>query len=146
MIKQRDENQQVNVEIEEEDAKEGTSLNVMEVDKPVVISDSSSLEAMNKKEDTDKLRPQAEERERGEKLTPIDLTGSSASTSPRTGQQDKEKEICLPAVSSSLKTRARRESLTLLPKPQQQDSPYSCLLYTSPSPRDATLSRMPSSA
>ena len=24
--------------------------------------------------------------------------------------------------------------------------PYSCLLYTSPSPRDATLSRMPSSA
>ena len=26
------------------------------------------------------------------------------------------------------------------------DKPYSCLLYTSPSPRDATLSRMPSSA
>ena len=26
------------------------------------------------------------------------------------------------------------------------DSVYSCLLYTSPSPRDATLSRMPSSA
>ena len=25
-------------------------------------------------------------------------------------------------------------------------TPYSCLLYTSPSPRDATLSRMPSSA
>ena len=25
-------------------------------------------------------------------------------------------------------------------------SPYVCLLYTSPSPRDATLSRMPSSA
>ena len=25
-------------------------------------------------------------------------------------------------------------------------SPYACLLYTSPSPRDATLSRMPSSA
>ena len=24
--------------------------------------------------------------------------------------------------------------------------PYTCLLYTSPSPRDATLSRMPSSA
>ena len=29
--------------------------------------------------------------------------------------------------------------------PQNQDS-YTCLLYTSPSPRDATLSRMPSSA
>ena len=26
------------------------------------------------------------------------------------------------------------------------DPPYNCLLYTSPSPRDATLSRMPSSA
>ena len=30
----------------------------------------------------------------------------------------------------------------LVPKPNT----YSCLLYTSPSPRDATLSRMPSSA
>ena len=29
---------------------------------------------------------------------------------------------------------------------QQEDRPYTCLLYTSPSPRDATLSRMPSSA
>ena len=29
---------------------------------------------------------------------------------------------------------------------QIQTSAYSCLLYTSPSPRDATLSRMPSSA
>ena len=28
----------------------------------------------------------------------------------------------------------------------ETDSPYFCLLYTSPSPRDATLSRMPSSA
>ena len=28
----------------------------------------------------------------------------------------------------------------------KSDSPNSCLLYTSPSPRDATLSRMPSSA
>ena len=26
------------------------------------------------------------------------------------------------------------------------EMPYTCLLYTSPSPRDATLSRMPSSA
>ena len=29
---------------------------------------------------------------------------------------------------------------------QQQQQPQYCLLYTSPSPRDATLSRMPSSA
>ena len=28
----------------------------------------------------------------------------------------------------------------------ERGRPYSCLLYTSPSPRDATLSRMPSSA
>ena len=27
-----------------------------------------------------------------------------------------------------------------------EDAPHACLLYTSPSPRDATLSRMPSSA
>ena len=27
-----------------------------------------------------------------------------------------------------------------------KSTPYTCLLYTSPSPRDATLSRMPSSA
>ena len=35
------------------------------------------------------------------------------------------------------------------PKPSQADPtalPKTCLLYTSPSPRDATLSRMPSSA
>ena len=36
-----------------------------------------------------------------------------------------------------------REKIFLLYK---QEIPYSCLLYTSPSPRDATLSRMPSSA
>ena len=29
---------------------------------------------------------------------------------------------------------------------EDQFTPFSCLLYTSPSPRDATLSRMPSSA
>ena len=31
-------------------------------------------------------------------------------------------------------------------EPHRHSVPYSCLLYTSPSPRDATLSRMPSSA
>ena len=35
---------------------------------------------------------------------------------------------------------------TLLPLNQSGDSEGCCLLYTSPSPRDATLSRMPSSA
>ena len=35
---------------------------------------------------------------------------------------------------------------SLLEKIKQENSFNSCLLYTSPSPRDATLSRMPSSA
>ena len=33
-----------------------------------------------------------------------------------------------------------------LPHPDGVDMRFTCLLYTSPSPRDATLSRMPSSA
>ena len=36
--------------------------------------------------------------------------------------------------------------LHLARHPQKDDTLYICLLYTSPSPRDATLSRMPSSA
>ena len=32
------------------------------------------------------------------------------------------------------------------PKPKIDQKPYGCLLYTSPSPRDRTRSRMPSSA
>ena len=36
-------------------------------------------------------------------------------------------------------------SITVLP-PEELNFVSSCLLYTSPSPRDATLSRMPSSA
>ena len=39
---------------------------------------------------------------------------------------------------------AWRALQAVLPTPE--DFPYTCLLYTSPSPRDATLSRMPSSA
>ena len=38
------------------------------------------------------------------------------------------------------------ESQTALIKLMAMDENYYCLLYTSPSPRDATLSRMPSSA
>ena len=34
----------------------------------------------------------------------------------------------------------------LIPEPAPSQSILNCLLYTSPSPRDATLSRMPSSA
>ena len=35
---------------------------------------------------------------------------------------------------------------SLVANPDSPESWYTCLLYTSPSPRDATLSRMPSSA
>ena len=35
---------------------------------------------------------------------------------------------------------------TIMTDPEFADRTYVCLLYTSPSPRDATLSRMPSSA
>ena len=42
---------------------------------------------------------------------------------------------------------ALRESASLLvPQAFRDSKSYTCLLYTSPSPRDATLSRMPSSA
>ena len=38
------------------------------------------------------------------------------------------------------------ESNEHLSLPPEDSEKYTCLLYTSPSPRDATLSRMPSSA
>ena len=41
---------------------------------------------------------------------------------------------------------AVKKSITVLNTPGTIDSDYSCLLYTSPSPRDGLLSRMPSSA
>ena len=47
------------------------------------------------------------------------------------------------AYSYTEKKRIRKDFGKL---PSAMDIPYFCLLYTSPSPRDATLSRMPSSA
>ena len=38
------------------------------------------------------------------------------------------------------------QGLAILKAADRVDAPVICLLYTSPSPRDATLSRMPSSA
>ena len=40
----------------------------------------------------------------------------------------------------------KSERSTFMTKRKMNDEIMSCLLYTSPSPRDATLSRMPSSA
>ena len=47
-----------------------------------------------------------------------------------------------------LKKQSKPIDLTKIVKKlnQKLSPPYICLLYTSPSPRDATLSRMPSSA
>ena len=41
---------------------------------------------------------------------------------------------------------ARREIISAVSSQLKKGTLYTCLLYTSPSPRDATLSRMPSSA
>ena len=48
-------------------------------------------------------------------------------------------------VDYDLTTDARPETIKTLVDPFA-DAVWTCLLYTSPSPRDATLSRMPSSA
>ena len=53
--------------------------------------------------------------------------------------------ICFfPLAQQSFKSMAKMKKLT--PEIQRLKEQYGCLLYTSPSPRDATLSRMPSSA
>ena len=49
--------------------------------------------------------------------------------------------VCVVGESGSGKSLTARAVMGLLPAPHVR-----CLLYTSPSPRDATLSRMPSSA
>ena len=45
-----------------------------------------------------------------------------------------------------IKSDADANRVAYVPAEQRVGHPYTCLLYTSPSPRDATLSRMPSSA
>ena len=51
-------------------------------------------------------------------------------------------DLCNEIISDELEEKSSK-SKEELPKPHEINS---CLLYTSPSPRDATLSRMPSSA
>ena len=52
------------------------------------------------------------------------------------------RRICVADMSETEKSEAFQELYNML----QQKLDETCLLYTSPSPRDATLSRMPSSA
>ena len=50
-------------------------------------------------------------------------------------------------VLDQIRGRSYRDALIMLEfMPYRSTGPITCLLYTSPSPRDATLSRMPSSA
>ena len=49
-------------------------------------------------------------------------------------------------LDEALSTRAYEDLALPIGYQQTISQPYICLLYTSPSPRDATLSRMPSSA
>ena len=54
---------------------------------------------------------------------------------------------CAPGETASTKTGdSITESDVMIETPDGTADAYFCLLYTSPSPRDATLSRMPSSA
>ena len=53
-------------------------------------------------------------------------------------------EAMKPKKKKAKKTEAPGQQLTIVSPDKEQVAP--CLLYTSPSPRDATLSRMPSSA
>ena len=55
-------------------------------------------------------------------------------------------QICLPASASQNADICDGEMARIDVLGLDPDGIYSCLLYTSPSPRDATLSRMPSSA
>ena len=55
--------------------------------------------------------------------------------------------ICVDGTSLTVnKVDGRRFELTIIPQTWEETVFSDCLLYTSPSPRDATLSRMPSSA
>ena len=51
-----------------------------------------------------------------------------------------------PSIGDSLQFKLLEEGLEQLNKQLKKQNHLTCLLYTSPSPRDATLSRMPSSA
>ena len=61
-------------------------------------------------------------------------------------QIEKGKTLSLVGESGSGKSVTALSILQLLPEGTVRYLNESCLLYTSPSPRDATLSRMPSSA
>ena len=68
----------------------------------------------------------------------VDTTGTVTSSVPLEGTH------CVGCVHSSVS--AEREGRLIVASRQSPPAFSTCLLYTSPSPRDATLSRMPSSA
>ena len=62
---------------------------------------------------------------------------------PDGGAADNEEEMSPAEVQAAVEN-WRDQILAAISQPNQP--PYTCLLYTSPSPRDRSLSRMPSSA
>ena len=79
-----------------------------------------------------------------------------AAMKPYSSARDEFKEIDAQMVFLDANENPFQNGVNRYPDPQQRDVkellakqrmlPMDCLLYTSPSPRDATLSRMPSSA
>ena len=53
--------------------------------------------------------------------------------------------FCRNCLSRWYREEAEKKNISIT-DPEAREHVYGCLLYTSPSPRDATLSRMPSSA
>ena len=75
----------------------------------------------------------------------LTFTCMDVEQNPLVSQFDERRDLCHSWLM------ANTENLTLFLKAikavaKENEHPIPCLLYTSPSPRDATLSRMPSSA
>ena len=78
---------------------------------------------------------------------PDQALGLSPPESPRLSPGDTSPSIPATELLYNLGQMAKACSLrSLLPHPETEDHPMDCLLYTSPSPRDLSTSRMPSSA
>ena len=88
-----------------------------------------------------------EEEKKIEPMVDIDTSGPGADIELPEEKPEAEvetKEDSSPAPQAEETREEKAEGSDAQPEAQQEDKP--CLLYTSPSPRDGLLSRMPSSA
>ena len=103
------------------------------------------------KADVDALRRQIQE---GIKVPTVDLGGIREQIGQLRGRLDERPQLTSDAVQRMIKeSMANRTTAGIKPQPQVKPRVSAfppgyrgCLLYTSPSPRDRTRSRMPSSA